>query len=76
VTVEKGGRLVAEISKSQVFGEMAYFSSSHKRIATVRASSEKTSVLKILLPPGNLGLPAFSSLKRILALQPWLRSAD
>lgn len=76
LTIEKGDRVVAETSKNEVVGEMAYFSPLRKRSATVRAASDQTSVLKIQLPPENLASPLFAPLKKCLALQPWHRPLD
>jgi Cyclic nucleotide-binding domain len=76
LTIERGGRVVAETSKNEVIGEMAYFSPQHKRSATVRAASEKVSILKVQLPPENLASPLFAPLKKCLALQTWHRPID
>jgi hypothetical protein len=76
VAIEKGGRVVADTSKSHVFGEMAYFSSLRQRTATVRATSPETSVLRIRLPSENLDSPLFASLKKHFAVQPWTRPVD
>lgn len=73
VGIELEGKEVAASSMSQVFGEMAYFSSARQRSATVRATAGQTSVLKVELRRDDLGLPAFASLRKFLALQPWRR---
>jgi len=76
VAVEQDGRELRAYSTSQVFGDMAYFSSLHRRNATVRATSPHTSVLKVGLRRDDFGQPAFASLRKFLALQPWRRKGE
>ena len=76
VAVERDGKELATRSTSHVFGDMAYFSQVHKRAATVRATSRDTSVLRVQLKRDDFDLPAFASLKKFLALQPWKRPVE
>lgn len=76
VSVEQDGKELAASSKSQVFGDMAYFSSVQRRGATVRATSPETSVLRVELRRDDFALPAFAGLRKFLALQPWRRQTD
>ena len=76
VAIERRGTVVAESSQIHVFGDMAYFSQCRERTATVRATSPKTSVLKIHLRRADLALPVLGPLKKFLAVQPWQRPVD
>lgn len=71
--VEKNGAPVGEISGPQVFGEMAYFTSSHARTATVRAGSDKTTIFKIQLTQEELASPKFAPLRKYLGREAWDR---
>ena len=71
--VEKGGRLVGQVSEGQIFGEMAFFAPQHARTATVRVGSLEATVLRIQLSPEELATTRLSALKKYLGLEAWER---
>ncbi len=71
--IEKNGSAIGAISGPQVFGEMAYFTASHSRTATVRAATPDTAILKIQLSPEELGDSRYQNLKRYLGREAWDR---
>ncbi len=71
--VEKNGKTVGEISGPQVFGEMAYFTTSHARTATVRADSDAAEIFKIQLSQQELASPKFTPLRKYLGREAWDR---
>jgi len=73
LVVEKGSRLVGQISEGQIFGEMAFFAPQHARTATVRVSSPEATVLRIQLSPEELATHRLAALKKYLGLEAWER---
>jgi hypothetical protein len=73
LVVERSGVVVAQISKLQIFGEVAYFTHLHIRTATVRAGWPQATILKFQLSPRDLETPSLQELKRYLGLQAWER---
>jgi hypothetical protein len=71
--VEKQGQALGQISGPQIFGEMAYFTSSHSRTATVRSGSEDTVVLKVQMGQAELAGPKFTTLRQFLGREAWDR---
>jgi cyclic nucleotide-binding protein len=71
--VQHGEELLGRIAGCQIFGEMAYFTASRSRSATVRVGSPQAIVLKIHLTEAELGSPRFSPLKKYLGQQAWDR---
>ena len=73
LVVEKGSRMVGQISEGQIFGEMAFFAPQHARTATVRVASPEATVLRIQLSPEELSTTHLSALKKYLGLRAWER---
>lgn len=71
--VEKSGKGVGEISGAQIFGEMAYFTTSHARTATVRAGSDDAQIFKIQMSQQELASPRFTPLRKYLGREAWDR---
>jgi hypothetical protein len=71
--IERNGVAIGQIFAPQVFGEMAYFTASHSRTATVRAASPDTAILRIKLSTEELGSPQFANFKHFLGREAWDR---
>src|SRR5262249_5606511 len=71
--VQKGDTLLGHIGTGQLFGEMAYFSSSRARTATVRVGSTRAVLFRFHLPEQELRTPQFAALKKYLGQQAWDR---
>lgn len=71
--VAKDGIAIGEISGPQIFGEMAYFTASHARTATVQANSPDTTILKVQLSQEEMESPRFAALRKYLGLEAWDR---
>ena len=73
LSVEQGGKLTAKVSGQQIVGELAFFTRTHNRTATIRAGPPGTAVLKFQVTPEELGSPSFSNVNQYLGLEAWDR---
>src|SRR5438876_7814365 len=71
LVVEKGGRVVGQITESRIFGEMAYLTRLRERTATVRVNAPEVRVFQIQLTSDEMITPQFSALKSYLGLHDW-----
>jgi hypothetical protein len=73
LVVEREGSIIGQLTKGEVFGEMAYFNPMKIRTATVRVASPKATVLRIHLSVDALSVESLSALRQFLSRQAWDR---
>jgi len=73
LVVEREGASIGQLTKGEVFGEMAYFNPMKIRTATVRVASPKATVLRIHLSVDALSVESLSALRQFLSRQAWNR---
>jgi CRP-like cAMP-binding protein len=76
LALEKGGNVIGRISDQAVFGEMAYFTRTHERTATVRVASPQASIFRMKLTLADLQTNNYAPLKSFLGAQSWVRLVD
>ena len=72
LVVEEAGKALGQISSPRIFGEMAFFSQSHPRLATIRVAWPQAAVLELRLNPEELS-GQFSGLRKNLGVKAWER---